>query len=95
MTIAKLLTKLTKLIHTIYESDPTDAGVMTSHLGNGKKYAAVVRFTKPFGKGRQVEFKAKSSSMRDALRSLVRQVSAQTKTTQPISKVANKKRDKR
>lgn len=73
-TIGQLITKLTHLIQANYGSDPTDPGLTLSRPKAHKVYAAVVRFEKPFGKGKWTALKAKDKSMRGALRSLIRQI---------------------
>jgi hypothetical protein len=74
MTIGKLISRLNTLIRTTYKNDPTDPGLTLSSPMPGKVYAAVVRFKKPFGKQKFTALKAKSKTMRGALRSLIRQI---------------------
>jgi len=74
MTVAKLLTKLTKLVQTTYKTDPTDPGVVISRVKTGQIYAAIIRFNKPFGKDRRVAYKTKRNSTVSALTDLINQV---------------------
>jgi hypothetical protein len=89
MTLARTLRKLNRLIQRTYSSDPTDPGLVISLLKNNQVYASIIRFGKPFGKSRTVEYKARRATTIGALNDLIRQIKSE-----PTVKVIPQKRAK-
>jgi hypothetical protein len=57
-----------------------------SRLKTGKVYAAVIRFNKPFGQSKQVQYKAYAKTTMSALADLIKQLNDTTSTVkQPIA----------
>jgi hypothetical protein len=76
-SIDTLLELITAAVQFKFASDPSAPGVLVSKIRNGNIYVSVLRFMSPFGKDKEVAYKAEEKSLLLALESVALQIVAQ------------------
>lgn len=88
MTVEQMISLITKAIQFKFTSDKTSPGLNIAQLRNGEVYVSVVRFNAPFGKEKKVEYKARNTTLIQALHDIARQIVNQETVENPIDQLS-------
>jgi hypothetical protein len=88
MSIEEMIKLITEAIQFKYSGDKTAPGLTIARLKNGVMYVSIIRYSAPFGKDKQVEYKARNHDLIAALYDVACQITDQTMDTNPLDQLS-------